>query len=80
MHAKSNSRTIESYQESIALYKSLLEYSKNIRDDYLKNVETFSNQLLFKDVSEQCYIEMYSKIQPTDKIPSTTNFLEKIDG
>jgi hypothetical protein len=73
-------RTIETSDESIMLYKTLLEYSKDIRGDYLKNVETFSNQLLFNNVSEQCYIEMYSKIQPKDEIPSTTSFFEKIDG
>ena len=65
---------------SINLYKELLLHSQKIRDSYLKDVDTFHNQLSFNDINETCYIKMYSDIKPNDKIPPLNSFYENIDG
>lgn len=65
---------------SINLYKELLLHSQTIRDSYLKDVDTFHNQLSFNDINETCYIKMYSDIKPNDEIPPLNTFYENIDG
>ena len=70
----------ESSQMSIVIYRDLLEHAKGIKNDYLKNVDKFHNQLSFNDINEQCYMEMYSKIKPDQEIPLLTDLYNKIDG
>lgn len=65
---------------SIQLYKELLIQSKKVRDEYLKNVSKFENQLRFNEINEECYLEMYSKIKADDNIPRVIDLEKKISG
>jgi len=69
-----------SRQLSIAIYKDLVEHSKDIRDKYLSNVDKFHNQLMFNEINEHCYREMYSNVKPGQRIPLTTELFEKVNG
>ncbi len=66
--------------DSIAHYKELLKLASSIKNDYLKNVKKFHNQLTFEDINEKCYLEMYSKIAPGSTIPKISELQEKIHG
>ena len=65
---------------SIQLYKELLSFSRDVRDEFLKNVNKFDNQLKFNEINEHCYREMYSKINSGDDIPRVNDLEKKIEG
>ena len=44
-------------EHSIQLYQELLESAKHIKDEYLKNVTKFHNQLSFDNINKKCYEE-----------------------
>lgn len=66
--------------KSIELYKALLKSSSDIKNDFLKNVPIFKNQLEFDDFNERCYIKMYGDIQDRAKAKSLPDLYETIDG
>tara|TARA_B100001123_G_scaffold441100_1_gene581612 strand:+ start:565 stop:1386 length:822 start_codon:yes stop_codon:yes gene_type:complete len=66
--------------DSIGHYKDLVKLASSIRDDYLKNVNKFHNQLSFEDINEKCYLEMYSKIAPGSPNPKISELQKKISG
>jgi hypothetical protein len=67
-------------EHSIQLYQELLESAKHIKDEYLKNVTKFHNQLSFDNINKKCYEEMYSNIEPNNAIPTNIELQEKIKG
>jgi len=66
--------------KSIWYYKQLLKFSESIRDDFLKNVPKFENQLKFNNINEQCYKKMYQEIKSPEQIKPTNEFYDEIDG
>jgi hypothetical protein len=66
--------------EDISLYKELLLFSKKIKDDFLKNVPIFYNQLSFDELNEMAYKKMYLDILATKDIKKTTDFYAEIPG
>lgn len=66
--------------ESINLYKQLLKNSAHIKNEYLKNVNTFDNQLIFNELNEKCYLKLYSEIKDINSIKPLNSFYEEIDG
>ena len=65
---------------SINSYKKLLLFTKRIKDDFLKNVPTFDNQLTFSKFNELCYQKMYQEIISKDKIKTTIELYNEIPG
>ena len=66
--------------KSILLYKELLKLSSSPIKEYLKNVPTFENQLIFNELSEKCYQELYENINPEDIAPPLSEYFSKING
>jgi hypothetical protein len=65
---------------SISLYKELINSSKDIREDFLKNVNKFPNQLLFNNLNAECLEKMYFNILPEDSIPTMQELEKQIEG
>lgn len=65
---------------SIILYKSLLTFTENIKNEYLKNVPIFENQLNFEEINELCYKKMYEDITLRSSIKTTPELYKEIPG
>ena len=66
--------------KSIYYYNQLLKFSEDIRDNYLKNVTKFKNQLRFDEINKECYIKMYDEIKSTKDIKPLNEFYDRIIG
>jgi hypothetical protein len=71
-------KDLDRANRSIYLYKKLLTFTKELKEEYLKNVENFENHLIFNDVSESCYRELYSSIRSPEEIKSLSHYYETI--
>lgn len=65
---------------SLVLYKNLLSFTQNIRNNFLKNVPIFDNQLKFEVINELCYQKMYDEIKDCNSIKTTPKLYEEISG
>jgi hypothetical protein len=64
---------------SMSLYGELLSQSQEIIA-YLKNTNTFHNQLKFDQINKDCYKKLYKDIKTGDTIPALPDFYEDIKG
>jgi hypothetical protein len=69
-----------SAKESISLYKDLLSFTKDLKENYLKNVDNFDNHLSFDDINESCYVKLYAEIKSIDQIKPISSFYDQIPG
>ena len=76
----SNSIASQDAFDSINLYRKLVSLAEPIKNEYLKNVNKFHNQLTFQEINEACYYAMYSKVRPDSDIPLMPELIEKIPG
>jgi hypothetical protein len=67
-------------QKSIDLYKDLLKSAASIKQEFLKNVATFDNQLQFDELNSKCYFEMYADIKTKEQIQTMPELYKKIPG
>ena len=65
---------------SIILYKKLLKFSEDIRDNFLKKVPKFDNQLKFDEINKICYEKLYENIKSPEEIIPLNNFYDEIEG
>ncbi len=65
---------------SVNYYKELLKFSEDIRDNYLKNVSKFKNQLRFEDINLLCYQKLYEEIKSIKDIKPLNKFYDEING
>jgi len=65
---------------SLILYKHLLTFAESIKNDFLKNVPVFENQLKFEDINEQCYKKMYEEIKDKSSIKPIPQLYDEIPG
>jgi hypothetical protein len=73
------SNNISNYNISVSLYRELLGIADDVLD-YLKNTNTFHNQLKFDQINEQCYQKLYVDIKNGDEIPPLSKFYDEING
>ena len=74
-----NSDGILSGDVSMSLYEELISQSQEIVT-YLKNTDTFPNQLKFEQINKDCYEKLYKNIKSGDNIPMLSDFYEDIKG
>lgn len=65
---------------NIDLYKELLTYTIKIKNEYLKNVAAFENQLKFEEINQLCYKAMYEDITDKSLIKITPQLYKEIPG
>ncbi|MBA3758202.1 hypothetical protein H0X10_01040 [Candidatus Saccharibacteria bacterium] len=66
--------------QSIKLYKQLLTLSSHIKDNFLKNVPTFENQLSYDEINRVCYKKMYAEIADREGVRPLPELYGEIDG
>ena len=71
---------LNSAKVSISLYKELLGFTKDLKENYLKNVENFENHLSFNELNESCYLKLYCDIKSIDQIKPISSFYDDIPG
>jgi len=65
---------------SINLYKKLLGFTTQLKEDYLKNSENFENHLMFDELNNICYQKLYSEINTPSQIKPLNSYYESIPG
>ena len=66
--------------QSIDNYKKLLFFTNDIKNNFLKNVPTFPNQLSFLNINEIAYQKMYDEIDSVEHIKTTIDLYDEIPG